>query len=324
MGKFIPLHTNYSFQALKNLLFRLYTHFMPKLDPYFVHWNNSPYLKKFVHYLQEFGALKFPEIRPHSLDMHYNEGIEFNFVIGGTYKWIVEEQSFQIFPEEGFITCPWQWHGSPNEVLDRGVLSWMILQPKSYTKEGALNLGEWSSLSHETQQEIGKLFAENKNPIIPKGTRMIELFREINKELIYQELGYIERINILLDSLLLSVARSIKNRKINKNRDDDFIKRLTTVMTRYFHHKVSMADIAYSFDMSSTSFNNKVKEITGFSPADYMIELKMNAAKDMLINSSIKITTLALECGFYSSQHFSTQFTQRTGMTPSQFRKKIK
>ena len=295
---------------------------MPQEDLYFVHWNDSPHLAPFSHYLREVGALKFMEIKPHSLDMHFNEGIELNFVISGTYKWKVEDKYYQLYPGEAFVTCPWQWHGSPAEVLDRGILSWMILQPRSYTPDGILDLGEWSRLKPETQREIGELLAENTNPIIPKGSNLISFFRKLNMELINKELGHEERIHLLLDSLLVRIARSLLRRKSGEERDDAFVKKVTEEMKNCFRQRISMADMAYTFGMSQTTFNNKVKSLTGFSPADYLIELKIETAKHRLATSRETITEIAADCGFYSSQHFATQFAKRVGMTPSLFKKK--
>lgn len=297
---------------------------MTQEDLYFVHWNDSPDLAPYSHYLREVGALKFLEIKPHSLDMHFNEGIELNFVISGTYKWKVEDKYYQLYPGEAFVTCPWQWHGSPAEVLDRGILSWMILQPRSYTPDGNLDLGDWSRLAPPTQREIGTLLAENTNPIIPKGSNLIAFFRKLNLELVNKELGYEERINLLLDSLLIRIARSLLRRKSGEERDDAFVKKVTEEMKNCFRQRISMADMAYSFGLSQTTFNNKVKALTGFSPADYLIELKMEEAKRLLFSSSETITEIAADCGFYSSQHFATQFSKRVGMTPSFFRKKAR
>lgn len=293
-------------------------------EPYFAHWNDSVDLAPFSHYLREVGALKFSGISPHSLDMHYNEGIELNFVIKGTYKWIVEGKRYQLFPGEAFVTCPWEWHGSPDEVLDRGVLSWMILQPRSFSADGRLDLGDWSRLGPGTQADIGRLLAENTNPVIPKGSNLIGIFRKLHAELVHKELGHEERINLLLDSLLIKIARLLQKRKTGREREDAFTRELRERMTASFTERVRIADLAYCFGMCATTFNNKVKALTGFSPADYMIELKLEKAREMLALTDELVTTISVDCGFYSSQHFAAQFAARVGMTPSQYRKQAR
>lgn len=288
----------------------------------FVHWNTCPQLSPFSRYLREVGVLKFSGIDPHSLDMHYNEGIELNYVVKGTYKWIVEGKQYQLYPGEAFITCPWEYHGSPEEILDRGILSWMILRPSHFSQDGHLDLGSWSRIGAPTQQEIGRLFARNTNPVIPKGSNLIDIFRKLHQEIDQKDIGYEEEIHLLLDALVIRLARILKTRESSKVRDDDFVARLTRILTEDFNRKIKVADLAYNFDMSATSFNNKVKALTGYSPADYLIELKIEAAKELLLTNRENITGIAAECGFYSSQHFATLFAKRVGSTPSKFRKK--
>lgn len=292
------------------------------MDSYFVHWSDSPYLEPYSSYLKEVGALKFSHIELESHKMHYNDGIEVNFVISGTYRWNMEGKSYQLYPGEAFVACPWQLHGSTEQILDRGILSWLILKPESFARDGQLKLGPWSSLGKDTQAEIGKLLTQNTNPVLPKGTEIIDIYRQLNEELTGNHLGKEERISTLLDTLMLTVARAIQNRNIKKDRDTEFLRELEKAMYACFDDKVSMSDMAYQFGMSSSSFNKKVKALTGLSPADYLIDLKINRAKDRLADGNKTITQIAMECGFYSSQHFSTTFAKRTGMTPSSYRKR--
>lgn len=287
----------------------------------FVHWNTCPRLAPFSHYLREVGCLKFSGIDPHSLDMHYNEGIELNYVVKGTYKWIVEGKRYQLFPGEAFITCPWERHGSPDEVLDRGILSWMILKPRSFSRSGQLDLGDWSRLSRDIQGEAGMLFAHNANPVLPRGNGLIEIFRKLHQEIDGREMGYEEQIHLLLDALVIRLARILKRRKCNKERDERFVEMLTATLEEDLCSKFNVAELAWRFNMSPSSFNSKVKASTGFSPADYLIELRLAAAKELLLAGRESITEIAALCGFCSSQYFATLFSRRVGVSPSRFRR---
>ncbi len=292
--------------------------------PLFVHWNDCPLLAPFSHYLMEVGVLKFSGIDPHSLDMHYNDGIELNFVVKGTYKWVVEGKHYQLYPGEAFVTCPWEYHGSPDKILDRGVLSWMILHPKSFTKDGQLELGSWSRISPETQQAIGRLLVNNENPVLPRGNNLIQIFRQFHFELVQRDIGYEDQINFLLDSLVIRLARVLKARNNNQeDTDRTFLNALTEMLCKDFTRKIRVSELAYIFGMGQTAFNNKVKLLTGFSPADYLIELKIKAAQELLASGHHNITDIAIECGFYSSQHFASLFAKRVGCSPSQYRNKL-
>jgi len=73
--------------------------------------------------------------------------------------------------------------------------------------------------------------------------------------------------------------------------------------------------------LGSTLFNERVKNHSGFSPISYLINIRISEAIKLLKRADISLTDIALETGFYSSQHFSTTFKKLTGYTPSAFRK---
>jgi len=59
---------------------------------------------------------------------------------------------------------------------------------------------------------------------------------------------------------------------------------------------------------------------TGMTPSDYLRRLRLEAARELLANTSRPVTDIAFEVGFNSSQYFSTVFLQYTGLTPTGFR----
>ncbi len=83
----------------------------------------------------------------------------------------------------------------------------------------------------------------------------------------------------------------------------------------------SVEEMAAIAGMGSTLFNEKVKNYTGFTPINYLINIRISEAIKLLKRREASITDIALDTGFYSSQHFSTTFKKLTGYTPSEFRK---
>jgi AraC-like DNA-binding protein len=74
--------------------------------------------------------------------------------------------------------------------------------------------------------------------------------------------------------------------------------------------------------MGTTLFNVRVKSYTGFTPTNYLINLRIAEAIKLLRKPDLNLTDIALDTGFCSSQHFSTTFKKLTGYTPSEFRKR--
>lgn len=72
--------------------------------------------------------------------------------------------------------------------------------------------------------------------------------------------------------------------------------------------------------ISYSSFRRIFKEYTGFSPAKYILNVKITQAKEMLTNTSTEIKEIAYTLGFDNSDYFFTVFRRLTGQTPMSYR----
>jgi AraC family transcriptional regulator len=84
---------------------------------------------------------------------------------------------------------------------------------------------------------------------------------------------------------------------------------------------LSLATIADKFEISQYYFWHLFKQSTGMTPRKYLIQQRVERAKELLKQRDLTITDVALECGFTHQSHFAKQFKRLTGITPSQFRK---
>lgn len=55
------------------------------------------------------------------------------------------------------------------------------------------------------------------------------------------------------------------------------------------------------------------------TPKQYILNLRLDKAKQLLLTSPFTVTAIAQECGFSSVYHFCRSFKQRTGQTPTQY-----
>lgn len=80
----------------------------------------------------------------------------------------------------------------------------------------------------------------------------------------------------------------------------------------------AVKDTAYSDDY----FRRCFKRETGVTPADYLLDLRINYAKKLLAeggNVRMRVSDIALHSGFYDSHYFSRIFKKRVGMSPSEY-----
>jgi len=67
---------------------------------------------------------------------------------------------------------------------------------------------------------------------------------------------------------------------------------------------------------------NFVKKFTGETPYDYLINIKIETAKTLMLTSSHSIGRIAEIMGYNDLYHYSKQFKQKTGISPSAYREK--
>ena len=69
--------------------------------------------------------------------------------------------------------------------------------------------------------------------------------------------------------------------------------------------------------MSPSSFYRVFKEVTSDSPNQYLKKLRLNKARDLIIQKNVKAYIAALEVGYQSPSHFNREFKRFFGSTPA-------
>lgn len=83
---------------------------------------------------------------------------------------------------------------------------------------------------------------------------------------------------------------------------------------------ISVADIACAAYMSTSHFSKVFREITGFSPYDYLLTIRLDKAKELLLQTDDPIESIAGKTGFNSASNFIYFFKKETSLSPLKFR----
>jgi AraC-like DNA-binding protein len=289
------------------------------MNQFLLHQKKAPELRLFPH-ITEIGVIKNSAIRLNGFRRLVDEGLKIYYIQEGKFEWTINKQSFVLYPGDAALILPATEFGNENNVLEIGCFSWIHLDVKRNEKEFLLT-GCWSSLSAREAHTVSKILQMNKSPVLQKFTEAGTIFKSIQAELFNQEVGYQARINHLLDEIFVQMARRF-SRISNPGRDfpSTFMK-LEHELRRDLSHQWTVEEMAALVGLGTTLFNDQVKSYSGFSPVSYLINIRIAEAIKLLKNPAISLTDIALDTGFYSSQHFSTTFKKLTGYTPSQFRK---
>lgn len=89
-----------------------------------------------------------------------------------------------------------------------------------------------------------------------------------------------------------------------------------------FNKKISLTHLAKAACLNPDYFCRTFKKTFGISPIAYQQELRISAAKNLLLTTSLRCNEIAAQTGFYDEYSFSKIFKKTEGITPTQFRSK--
>jgi AraC family transcriptional regulator len=98
-------------------------------------------------------------------------------------------------------------------------------------------------------------------------------------------------------------------------------RRATEIMTAHLDGDISVVEIAGECGLSRGHFDRAFKQSTGLSPHRWLVQRRLDKAKDLLRNSSLPIVEIALACGFAEQSHFTRVFTRNVGESPGIWRR---
>lgn len=105
----------------------------------------------------------------------------------------------------------------------------------------------------------------------------------------------------------------------------DAIERLLNDEKAYSNPDLSLSYLAKELDVNERAISYVINQTLADNFYDYINEYRINAAKRLLEehkNSKLTILEVMYQVGFNSKSSFNSQFKKKTGLTPSEFRKK--
>lgn len=157
------------------------------------------------------------------------------------------------------------------------------------------------------------------DPIIHHLGSLLQI--EIKAEVIQSKL-YIDGLKTALSAHLLrqhcTIQPAIRDYEVGlpSNR----LKKAIEYINENLSEDIGLVDIADELGMSQYYFCRLFRKSTGITPHAYMIQQRIEKAKQLLKQSKLTINEISIECGFANPSHFAKHFRKHTGLSPKQFR----
>ena len=79
---------------------------------------------------------------------------------------------------------------------------------------------------------------------------------------------------------------------------------------------LTVADMAEQVSLSPSAFAHLFREVTGKAPYQFLKDMRLDRARELLVDGQMPVATVSKEVGYASASHFISEFRRRFGYTP--------
>ena len=222
----------------------------------------------------------------------------------GIFTYGVDKQSCFITEGKMFFLMPGVWH------------TYMPLENSGWNEY-------WIGFKGPIIQNIvTEGFFINRPPVFNIGLneRIIDLYFKAIEIANEERAGYQQALSGIVMHILGLMYYRDKTRDFEDEVLINKINKAKVLMRESVYQDVTAEELSKSLNICYSGFRRAFKEFTGTSPTKYMVELKLNEAKMLLLTTPQSIKQIAIVLNFDNVDYFSVFFKKRTGYTPSDYR----
>jgi len=98
------------------------------------------------------------------------------------------------------------------------------------------------------------------------------------------------------------------------------VRQATLILERQMGEPIDLHALASSLEVSYDGFRHAFKKHTGFSPHQYLLHLRVNRAKELLLGTDLTVRQISASLGFADPYYFSRAFRKMTDRSPNAWR----
>jgi len=150
------------------------------------------------------------------------------------------------------------------------------------------------------------------------------IFKQIIRELRLQRANYKELVCVLFRQILININRCIVEDRQFKSNMINEMERASHYFMENYSSNISVENYAKERFISINWFIHYFKIIIGVTPMQYILSLRISAAKGYLEKSGKSVSEIAQTVGYDNTAYFSRLFKKHTGLSPTDYRKAYK
>lgn len=160
----------------------------------------------------------------------------------------------------------------------------------------------------------------NSHFFIPCAFSFLEALNEILSEYSTQRIYFRERCSGILKNILIQIHR--RSVETSDNAADAISKTIDFIKNNY-SQPITNKMLSSMTGYHEYHLNRLFQKNAGTSIHQYLLSVRISAAKKMLVNTSLSMSIIAEKTGFSSKTHFSSCFKKVVGLSPTEYRKRL-
>lgn len=246
---------------------------------------------------------------------HTHSSYEFHLVAKGESTVKLDGSEFIVTEGQFYITRPGEYHEQNNVHGKKYV---------EYSMNCAVNIKSKDNIEE-------RLLYERLNEAVCKpyedNNGIISMFEKVLASAYYEKLGFYSEIQHYILLILISAVQVLGEDitfdykpPLKQTKNDYRFKQIEQYVKDNINSPIITKDIAHFMYLSDKQISRIIKKETGMSTKQYINKIKLNKAKQMLIDTDNSIKEISELLGFSSEYYFNQFFKREEGYPPGLFR----
>lgn len=241
---------------------------------------------------------------PHFMYDDYIEGRKFSgiiFAISGSAEYVLRDAAFRI--HEGQIMF-----------IPEGT-SYKVMNPSDKIPFHHYTVNFKLSFEKGNLDTLGLTAIDTRQPQMYDN-----LFEQISSAWFDKRPGFMALCKSYLFNILFNFFTEYFNSNVNHNLIDRVMP-AKNYIDRYYMRRITLEELSEMCGMSCTNFRRIYKEAFEYSPIEYLIELRISKAKDLLMCKYYHVREVSDMVGYNDFSYFSRIFKEHVGVSPTDFKR---
>ena len=134
----------------------------------------------------------------------------------------------------------------------------------------------------------------------------------------------VKRADIEVINSYINIMTVLAEYLTKTNRISDYNDKLPKLIKEYinknYSQKITLSILSQKFECCNATLTKSFKNEYNLSIMSYLLSIRLEKSKEMIIKTRKSFKEIANECGFYDQNYFSKLFTKQYGISPTEFR----